>query len=66
MRPAAAEGAYAEAADLLASMGEQPVQARLRLLATRRLAAEGRLADAEQQLNLACVLGKRGCHRISA
>jgi hypothetical protein len=42
-------------------MGEQPVQARLRLLAARRLAAEGRLADAEQQLNLACVLGKRGC-----
>jgi class 3 adenylate cyclase/tetratricopeptide (TPR) repeat protein len=49
----AAERAYAEAADLLASMGEQPVQARLRLLAARQLAAEGRLADAEQQLNLA-------------
>jgi hypothetical protein len=50
---AAAERAYAEAADLLASMGEQPVRARLRLLAARQLAEEGRLADAEQQLNLA-------------
>jgi hypothetical protein len=34
-------------------MGEQPMQAELRLLAAGRLAAEGRLADAEQQLNLA-------------
>src|SRR5918992_152909 len=50
---AAAERDYAEAADLLASMGEQPLQARLRVLAARRLAAEGRLPDAEQQLNLA-------------
>jgi hypothetical protein len=50
---AAVERAYAEAADLLASMGEEPLQARLRLLAARQLAAEGRLGDAEQQLNLA-------------
>ena len=50
---AAAERDYAGAADLLASMGEQPLQARLRVLAARRLAAEGRLPDAEQQLNLA-------------
>ncbi|HSI96808.1 MAG TPA: hypothetical protein VK926_00460, partial [Gaiellaceae bacterium] len=47
------DGDHAGAADLLESIGEQPLQAELRLRAARSLAAEGRLADAEAQLERA-------------
>ena len=47
------QGDYRGAADELAAIREQPLQAELRLLAARSLAAEGRLADAEKQLDLA-------------
>jgi class 3 adenylate cyclase/tetratricopeptide (TPR) repeat protein len=47
------------AADVLASMGEQPLQAELRLLAARALVAEGRLVEAEQQLELARAFWRR-------
>jgi tetratricopeptide (TPR) repeat protein len=49
----AIEGDYVGAADLLAVIGEQPLQAQLRLLAARSLATAGRLAEAEAQLELA-------------
>lgn len=44
------EGDFAAAADNLDEMGEQSLQAELRLSAARELAAEGRLAEAEKQL----------------
>jgi predicted ATPase/class 3 adenylate cyclase len=50
---AVAEGAYAEAADILARIGEKPLQAELRLLAARSLADAGRPEEAERQLELA-------------
>ncbi len=44
------EGDFAAAADNLDEMGEQSLQAELRLSAARELASEGRLAEAEKQL----------------
>jgi len=42
-----------EAADILAATGEQTLQAELRLLAARQLVAEGRPAEAAEQLERA-------------
>jgi class 3 adenylate cyclase/tetratricopeptide (TPR) repeat protein len=50
---ATAERRYGEAAEVLAAMGEQVLQADLRALAARALAAQGRLAEAEEQLERA-------------
>jgi tetratricopeptide (TPR) repeat protein len=50
---ATAERRYVDAADILDAMGEQVLQADLRLLAARALAADGKLVDAERQLELA-------------
>jgi class 3 adenylate cyclase/tetratricopeptide (TPR) repeat protein len=50
---AACEGRYADAAELLAAQGDEPVQAWLRFLAAEQLAREGRLAEAEQQVERA-------------
>ena len=44
---------YVRAADVLAEMGEQPVQAELRLHAARAFAAEGRLPEAATELERA-------------
>jgi tetratricopeptide (TPR) repeat protein len=47
---AVVEGRLADAAEVMAAIGDMPLQARLRFLAARRLALEGRLAEAEAQL----------------
>jgi hypothetical protein len=52
-------GDYVAAADRLESMGEQPHQADLRLTAARALAAEGRLKEAEEQLERARAFWRR-------
>lgn len=44
---------YTDAADILASIGEEPLQAQARRLAARELAREGRMADATAQLDQA-------------
>jgi class 3 adenylate cyclase len=44
------EGAYAQAADLLAEAGTRPDQAEARLRAAEQLLAEGRRGEAEEQL----------------
>lgn len=46
---------FVTAADMLDAIGEQPLQAELRLDAGRAFAAEGRLAEAEEQLERARV-----------
>jgi tetratricopeptide (TPR) repeat protein len=50
---AAAAGEFVRAADILDSIGEQPLQAELRLRAARELVAEGRLVEAAEQLERA-------------
>jgi len=50
---AVAERRLVEAADILAATGEQTLQAELRLLAARQLVAEGRPAEAAEQLERA-------------
>jgi class 3 adenylate cyclase/tetratricopeptide (TPR) repeat protein len=50
---ATAERRFGDAAGLLAAMGEEVLQADLRLLDARALAAQGRLAEAEEQLERA-------------
>ncbi|HEX4746757.1 MAG TPA: adenylate/guanylate cyclase domain-containing protein [Gaiellaceae bacterium] len=50
---AVVEGRFADAADVLDATGEQPLQAELRLLAARVLAAEGRQTEATEQLERA-------------
>ena len=50
---AIADRDYASAADILASADEHAIQAELRMEAARALAAEGRLAEAESQLERA-------------
>ncbi len=50
---AVVDGDYAAAADTVATVGSKRLQAELRLLAARSLAAVGRLAEAEAQLDLA-------------
>jgi class 3 adenylate cyclase/tetratricopeptide (TPR) repeat protein len=52
---ATVERRYVEAADILASIGEQALQAQLRLCAARRLVADGRLVEAHEQLERARV-----------
>jgi class 3 adenylate cyclase/tetratricopeptide (TPR) repeat protein len=47
------DGDLVRAADVLAEMGEQPLQAELRVEAARLLVAEGKLAEAEMQLERA-------------
>jgi len=49
------EGRHADAADILERTGEQPLQAELRLRAAANLVAEGRLAEAQDQLDRARV-----------
>jgi hypothetical protein len=44
---------FAGAADILAATGERPLQAELRLLAAKALAAEGRHVEAAEQLEQA-------------
>jgi hypothetical protein len=46
-------GDEASAADLAAETGNRPLEAELRLSAAEQLAADGRLADAQAQLDLA-------------
>ena len=64
---AAAAGDYVLAADRLAAIGEQPLQAQFRLLAARSLATAGALPEAEGQLELARAfwrrVGARACLR---
>jgi hypothetical protein len=50
---AALERRYEDAAEILASLKNEPLQASLRLLAARQLAADGRLVEAEAQLGRA-------------
>ena len=50
---AVAERRFVEAADILATTGEQTLQAELRLLAARQLVGEGRQAEAALQLDRA-------------
>jgi class 3 adenylate cyclase/tetratricopeptide (TPR) repeat protein len=50
---AVAEGRFATAADILATTGEQPLQAELRLLTARELAAAGRQVEAAEELERA-------------
>ncbi len=50
---AVVDGDYAAAADIVATVGSERLQADLRLRAARSLAAAGRLAEAEAQLDLA-------------
>ena len=50
---AVVDGDYAAAADIVATVGSERVQADLRLRAARSLAAVGRPAEAEAQLELA-------------
>ncbi|HUG65228.1 MAG TPA: adenylate/guanylate cyclase domain-containing protein [Gaiellaceae bacterium] len=47
------ERRYTAAADILASIGEEPLQAQVRLVAARELAREGRMADASAHLEQA-------------
>ncbi len=47
------DGRFVQAADLLAATGEEPVQAEVRLSAARALLAEGRRAEAVEQLERA-------------
>ena len=47
------DGAPEAGADLLATRGEQPLQAELRVRAARRLVEEGRSVEAERQLSMA-------------
>jgi tetratricopeptide (TPR) repeat protein len=55
----AIEGEYADAADVLASMGNERVQAEVRLLAARSFTASGRLAEAEAQIERARAFHRR-------
>ncbi|MBD0338044.1 MAG: AAA family ATPase [Thermoleophilia bacterium] len=50
---ATVERDYVAVAEILATIGEEPLQAEMRLLGARTLAAEGRLVEAERQLELA-------------
>jgi tetratricopeptide (TPR) repeat protein len=50
---AAARGEFAEAADVYASIGARPDEADARLAAARKLVAEGRRAEADEQLRRA-------------
>ena len=50
---ATVERRYTDAADILASIGEQPLQADLRLRAATQLVSDGRLGEAHEQLERA-------------
>ena len=50
---ATVDGDYVAVAETLARIGDEPLQAEMRLLAARTLAAEGRLVEAEEQLERA-------------
>ena len=56
---ATAERRFGDAADVLEGMGEQVLQADLRLLDARELASQGKLAEAEEQLALARAFWRR-------
>jgi class 3 adenylate cyclase/tetratricopeptide (TPR) repeat protein len=56
---AVAERRFASAADILDATGEQPIQADLRLRAARDLVAQGRLGEAQEQLERARAFWRR-------
>jgi class 3 adenylate cyclase/tetratricopeptide (TPR) repeat protein len=56
---AVVEKRYLDAADIVESLANEPLQADLRFLAARQLAAEGRLAEAEGQLDRARAFWRR-------